>query len=177
MAEMTLAAVARGLTPRVDQPGVFSGYASLFGTADRQGDKVERGAFRSTLEAWRAQGRRPAMLWQHDASEPIGLWTDLTEDEVGLRVEGRLLLSIRSGQEAYELLLDRAAEGGARRALAAIGLEDGRAAADVRDLRELLAAWRQAKRAAWQTAVRFITTVVLAALLAGLALKAKLGLS
>ena len=76
-----------------------------------------------------------------------------------------------------EVLLDRAAEGGARRALAAIGLEDLRAAADVRDLRELLAAWRQAKRAAWQTAIRFVTTVVLAALLAGLALKAKLGLT
>ena len=76
-----------------------------------------------------------------------------------------------------EVLLDRAAEAGARRALAAIGLEDVRAAADVRDLRELLAAWRQAKRAAWQTAVRFITTVVLAALLAGLALKTKLGLT
>lgn len=76
-----------------------------------------------------------------------------------------------------EVLLDRAAEEGARRALAAIGLEDLRAAADVRDLRELLAAWRQAKRAAWQTAVRFVTTVVLAALLAGLALKAKLGLT
>ncbi len=73
-----------------------------------------------------------------------------------------------------EVLLDRAAEEGARRALAAIGLEDLRAAADVR---ELLAAWRQAKRAAWQTAVRFVTTVVLAALLAGLALKAKLGLT
>jgi hypothetical protein len=76
-----------------------------------------------------------------------------------------------------EVLLDRAAEEGARRALAAIGLEDRRAAADVRDLRELIAAWRQAKRAAWQTAIRFVTTVVLAALLAGLALKAKLGLS
>ena len=77
----------------------------------------------------------------------------------------------------FEVLLDRAAEEGARRALAAIGLEDLRAAADVRDLRELIAAWRQAKRAAWQTAIRFVTTVVLAALLAGLALKAKLGLT
>jgi len=27
MAEMTLAAVARGLSPRADQPGVFSGYS------------------------------------------------------------------------------------------------------------------------------------------------------
>lgn len=75
-----------------------------------------------------------------------------------------------------EVLLDRAAEEGARRALAAIGLEDAHAAADVRDLRELLTAWRQAKRTVWQTAVRFVTTVILAALLAGLALRVKLGL-
>lgn len=76
-----------------------------------------------------------------------------------------------------EVLLDRAAEEGARRALAAIGLEDGHAAADVRDLRELLGSWRVAKRAVWQTVVRFLTTVLLAALLAGLALMAKLGLT
>jgi len=87
-------------------------------------------------------------------------------------------MSERIEVEFHELesLIDRAAEEGARRALAAIGLEDGRAAADVRDLRELLSSWRQAKRAVWQTAIRFVTTVVLAALLAGLALKAKLGL-
>ena len=102
MAEMTLAAVARGLTPRADQPGVFSGYASLFGTVDSQGDLVEKGAFRPSLEAWRAKGRRPAMLWQHDHAEPIGLWTGIEEDATGLRVEGRLLLSVRSGAEAYE---------------------------------------------------------------------------
>lgn len=104
MAEMTLAAVARALNARADQPGVFSGYASLFGTVDSQGDRVEAGAFGPSLEAWRAKGRRPAMLWQHDPSEPIGLWTDIEEDGIGLRVEGRLLLSIRAGAEAYEHL-------------------------------------------------------------------------
>lgn len=45
------------------------------------------------------------------------------------------------------------------------------------DLRELLGSWRLAKRAVWQTVVRFLTTVLLAVLLAGLALKAKLGLT
>ena len=102
MAEMTLAAVARALNARADQPGVFSGYASLFGTVDSQGDLVERGAFRPSLEAWRAKGRRPAMLWQHDHAEPIGLWTGIEEDATGLKVEGRLLLSVRAGAEAYE---------------------------------------------------------------------------
>jgi HK97 family phage prohead protease len=104
MTERTLATVARALEARADQPGVFSGYASLFGIADSQGDVVERGAFRASLEAWRTKGRRPAMLWQHDPNEPIGLWTDLKEDAVGLRVEGRLLLSVQSGAEAHEHL-------------------------------------------------------------------------
>ncbi len=99
---MTLAAVARALQVHADQPGVFSGYASLFGIADNQGDQVEPGAFRSSLETWRGRGRRPAMLWQHNPSEPIGLWTGIEEDGIGLRVEGRLLLSVRSGAEAYE---------------------------------------------------------------------------
>jgi uncharacterized protein len=104
MTERTLAAVARALEAPAHRPGVFSGYASLFGVVDSQGDLVEKGAFRPSLEAWRAKGRRPAMLWQHDAAEPIGLWTDLVEDEIGLRVEGRLLLSVQRGADAYEHL-------------------------------------------------------------------------
>jgi len=104
MTERTLATVARALEARADQPGVFSGYASLFGITDSQGDVVERGAFRASLESWRTKGRRPAMLWQHDPNEPIGLWTHLEEDAVGLRVEGRLLLSVRAGAEAHEHL-------------------------------------------------------------------------
>lgn len=104
MTERTLAAVARALEARADSPGVFSGYASLFGVTDTQGDVVERGAFRATLEAWRIKERRPAMLWQHDPNAPIGLWTHLEEDAVGLRVEGRLLLSVQAGAEAHEHL-------------------------------------------------------------------------
>ncbi len=86
MTERTLATVARALEARAGHPGVFSGYASLYAVADTQGDVVERGAFRASLEAWRTKGRRPAMLWQHDPSAPIGLWTDLEEDATGLRV-------------------------------------------------------------------------------------------
>ncbi len=70
--------------------------------ADAQGDVVERGAFRASLDAWRTKGRRPAMLWQHDPNQPIGLWTDLQEDAIGLRVEGRLLLTVQAGADAYE---------------------------------------------------------------------------
>ena len=71
-------------------------------------------------------------------------------------------------------LLTRAAERGAERALACLGLENGRAAADIRDLRGLIEAWREARRTAWQTTVKVVTTGVLAALLVGVAIKLKL---
>ena len=76
--------------------------------------------------------------------------------------------------EDLDELLTRAAERGAERALACLGLENGRAAADIRDLRGLIDAWREARRTAWQTAVKVVTTGILAALLVGVAIKLKL---
>ena len=76
--------------------------------------------------------------------------------------------------EDLDELLTRAAELGAERALACLGLENGHAAADIRDLRGLIDAWRDARRTAWQTAVKVVTTGVLAALLVGVAIKLKL---
>lgn len=32
------------------------------------------------------------MLWQHQMDEPIGVYTEMKEDEVGLYVKGRLLI-------------------------------------------------------------------------------------
>ena len=45
---------------------------------------------------------------------------------------------------------------------------------DIRDLRSLLTGFRLAKRTAVQTAVRIITTGILLALMAGIAIKLKL---
>jgi hypothetical protein len=77
-------------------------------------------------------------------------------------------------QDDFEVLLDRAAERGAERVLAHLGLENGHAARDIRELRDLLWAWRDARRTAWQTTVKVITTGILAALLVGAAIKLKL---
>ena len=85
-------------------------------------------------------------------------------------VENMLLLR----REEFDDLLDRAAERGAERALAHLGLENGHAAKDIRDLRDLLQAWRDARRTAWQTTVKVVTTGILAALLVGAAIKLKL---
>jgi len=73
----------------------------------------------------------------------------------------------------FEELLARAAEEGARRALSDVGLDGSEAALDIRDLRSLLASIRFVRRTAVQTTVHIITTGVILALLAGIALKLK----
>jgi len=94
----------------------------------------------------------------------------MTEDPKPALVENMVLLR----REDFEDLLDRAAERGAERCLAHLGLENGHAARDLRELRDLLEAWRDARRTAWQTTIKVVTTAILAALLVGAALKLKL---
>ena len=76
--------------------------------------------------------------------------------------------------EGFEAMLARAAEQGARRALADVGLDGPEAATDIHDLRTLLDSLRMARRTAWQTIVRLITTGLLLALIAGIAVKLKI---
>lgn len=92
------------LVKSIDQDGVFTGYASVFGALDSQSEIVERGAFTRCLARIKGQGNAPAMLWMHDPSAPIGVWIEMREDAKGLYVQGRLALSTRKGGEAYELL-------------------------------------------------------------------------
>ncbi|MBB57570.1 MAG: hypothetical protein CMM42_10115 [Rhodospirillaceae bacterium] len=81
---------------------------------------------------------------------------------------------IRMPEEEFEELLELAAERGAKRALADVGLVDEHAANDIRDLRSLLGAFRVAKHTAWSTVIRLITTGLLLTLMAGVAIKLKL---
>lgn len=84
--------------------GTFEGYGSVFSIEDRGGDIVAPGAFTETLAASKASGRLPALLWQHRQAEPIGVYTSMDEDSVGLRVKGHLALKTARGAEAYELM-------------------------------------------------------------------------
>ncbi|TSB01398.1 DUF6127 family protein [Sphingorhabdus contaminans] len=68
-------------------------------------------------------------------------------------------------------LLEQASESGARRALAGLGLDDSHAAKDMGELRELLSAWRDAKRSARKAAIGWLVRMGLALLLIGLAVK------
>jgi hypothetical protein len=68
-------------------------------------------------------------------------------------------------------IAEEAGELGAVRALERLGLGDAGAGADVRELRELLAAWRDAKRGVWRAVWGWVAKAVAAMVLAGLAVR------
>lgn len=71
-------------------------------------------------------------------------------------------------------LIEESSQAGARRALASLGLDDERARRDMDELRELLSAWRDAKRTAWRAVVTWAVRIALAAVLVGIAVKLRL---
>ncbi len=81
---------------------------------------------------------------------------------------------VRMPDVEFEELLARAAEEGAKRALADVGLDGKEAALDIRDLRALLEGIRLMRRTAAQTIIRMLTAGLILTLLAGIALKLKL---
>lgn len=92
---------------KADDAGQIEGYGSVFDVVDQVGDIVAQGAFTKSLQS----GRKVKMLMQHDASDVIGVWDELTEDGNGLRVKGRILRQISKGAEAYELVKAGALDG------------------------------------------------------------------
>lgn len=93
----------------VGPDGIIAGYASLYDVPDMGGDVVARGAFAATL------ARRPAadvrLLFQHDPKEPVGVWTAIEEDAIGLRVEGRLALDNSRARDLAALVTAGAIDG------------------------------------------------------------------
>jgi len=68
-------------------------------------------------------------------------------------------------------LVEEASELGARRALARLGLADEAARDDIGDLRQLLGAWRDAKKSVWAAVVDWAVRGALALVVVGLAVK------
>ena len=98
-----------GLT--VTDGAVVAGYASLFGKRDQGGDVVQKGAYAASLARLKATGRAVKMLWQHDPTQPIGVWDEVREDAIGLWVKGRILTEVEQGREAAALLTAGAIDG------------------------------------------------------------------
>ena len=70
----------------VDEAGAVSGIAWPFGTPDRVGDVIEKGAFAKALPPL-------PMLASHDQKDTVGVWDEIAETAEGLTVKGRLLVN------------------------------------------------------------------------------------
>ncbi len=85
--------------------GEITGLAWPFGSADRVGDIIEPGSFKS------ASLPLP-MLFGHDLNDPIGVWSAALEDSTGLQVKGRLLIDeVGRAREVHALIKSGAVRG------------------------------------------------------------------
>jgi hypothetical protein len=87
----------------ITDDGWFSGYASIYNIEDNHNDIILSGAFCDSLRQKR-YGKDIKLLWQHQTDEPVGVFTKVIEDDLGLYVEGNLLLNIRRAEEAFDLM-------------------------------------------------------------------------
>ncbi|MGJ0506167.1 MAG: phage major capsid protein [Methylocystis sp.] len=117
------------------ETGAFEGLAAGYGNVDRGGDILAPGAFAESLAQHKAAGTMPALLWQHDATQPIGVVDSLAETPMGLRIKGRLALDTIKGAEARSL-----AQMGALQGLS-IGYRAIKATRDARGVRTITAAY------------------------------------
>lgn len=88
-----------------DETGAIEGLAWPFGTPDRVGDVIEKGAF--------AGASLPLpMLFGHDPNDPVGAWTEATESADGLRLKGNLLVEdVARAREVHALVKAGAVRG------------------------------------------------------------------
>ena len=89
----------------VSEAGELEGVAWPFGTPDRVGDVIEKGAFAH------AAGKIVPMLAFHDDADPVGAWTSIVETPEGLTVKGKLTMTVRRAQEVRDLIKDGAIGG------------------------------------------------------------------
>jgi HK97 family phage prohead protease len=90
------------------ETGFFAGLASTW-NVDRHGEKIARGAFQKTLQAFSAGRQRIAVLHQHDPAQPIGAIKSATETDEGLDVEGEIVMGAPVADRDHQLLLAGAA--------------------------------------------------------------------
>jgi HK97 family phage prohead protease len=77
--------------------GTITGLAWVWDSPDRTGDIIERGAV--------SYPDKLPLLWQHDQSQPIGIWNSFESTDKGFEVTGRLLVQeIAKAAEARALI-------------------------------------------------------------------------
>jgi HK97 family phage major capsid protein/HK97 family phage prohead protease len=88
----------------VTDTGEITGTAWPFGSADRVGDIIEKGAITTPATL--------PMLFGHDQSQVIGVWDEITETDTGLTVKGRLLVDdVERAREVRAMIKSKAVSG------------------------------------------------------------------
>lgn len=96
----------------VSDDGTFEGYGSVFGVEDSYQEIVAAGAFSESLAELAAKKRVVPVLWQHRSDQPIGTYSEITEDDHGLFVKGSLLIDkVAQAAEAHALMKAGAVSG------------------------------------------------------------------
>lgn len=90
-----------------DGPGSFTGYASLWGIKDSQGDIVVKGAYSKTLGQFIERG---FIAWGHDWNEPVATIREAHEDGKGLFLDAEFH-SDPASQTARTRTLERVERG------------------------------------------------------------------
>ena len=83
-----------------EKMGIVKGYGSIFGNVDSDGDIINKGAYKKTIQE---NGSRVKYLYQHDMDKPIGKMVHLGEDEKGLVFEAQVPKT-RLGMDVIELM-------------------------------------------------------------------------
>jgi HK97 family phage prohead protease len=87
----------------VDQKsGTVTGYFSVFGNIDSDGDVITKGAFERSIKN---NGNRIKHLWQHDVRYPLGKPNVLKEDNYGLYFESTISKT-SYGKDVLQLYAD-----------------------------------------------------------------------
>ncbi len=90
--------VAQLQATETDSGWKISGYATVFDNPNYYGFAIKKGAYSKLIES----GVQPKMFFNHESwTVPIGKWTELREDDIGLWVEGEITKGVSQASDVY----------------------------------------------------------------------------
>ncbi|QEK39745.1 HK97 family phage prohead protease [Candidatus Sneabacter namystus] len=87
----------------------IKGYASVFQHVDQAQDMLMPGAFKKSLQ--KKNDNTFKLLWQHDATKPIGKIISAQEDTHGLLITASIVKETDTGKEAITLITSGIVQG------------------------------------------------------------------
>lgn len=87
--------VEKNQIEETDEHFSFSGHGATFGELTHsncfgQIDRLEKGVFVDSINDHKKEKRNFPVLWQHDTTMPLGIFSEIAEDKIGLAVRGLL---------------------------------------------------------------------------------------